>query len=74
MHTYNHEICHARFHVDAAYKQRQLQLWASFSEEQRQHITRFLTKLGYQEQVIVDEFQAYHNTEAPNFWGIRLDR
>lgn len=72
VHTFNHEMCHARYFVDAAYKQRQLDAWHGFSDAQRLHITKFLTKLGYDACVHIDEFQAYNNTEARNFWGIEL--
>jgi hypothetical protein len=38
----------------------------------RNYIIDFLRRLGYSDKVIIDEYQAYRYTEAPNFFGIRL--
>ncbi len=49
------------------------ELFFSYPEKTRDAITAFLTKLGYEERVWIDEFQAYYHTEKPSFFGIKDD-
>ena len=46
-------------------------LYSSFSAKARDQVTAFLTRLGYEERVWIDEFQAYYNTEKPSFFGVK---
>lgn len=36
------------------------------------YIVSLLKKLGYSDEVIIDEFQAYYMTEKDNFFCIRI--
>ena len=47
--------------------------WKAFSSKIRTHITKFLTRLGYSDKLIIYEYQAYRSTEKSNFFGIKLD-
>ena len=67
-----HELLHAKFYMDAAYREMILLEWQDLEEKHRNTITVFLKKLGYSEKVFIDEYQAYRYTEAHNFFGIRL--
>lgn len=67
-----HELLHAKFYLDPEYRKRILEEWEAFSEETRTHLTNFLKRLGYSEQVLVDEYQAYRYSEPSNFFGIKL--
>lgn len=67
-----HELLHAKFYVDEAYKCRIIQEWDTLEPPTREHIYRFLKSMGYDDKVIIDEYQAYRYTEKPNFFGIRL--
>lgn len=71
--TLRHERAHARFAIDAAYHTQVLSYWQSLTPQQQTHITAFLQRLGYSEEAVLDEFQAYAATEKANFFGIRLD-
>lgn len=71
--TKHHELQHARFYVDKLFRKRVEDAWSSLDAKKRLNIETFLTKLGYPEDVWIDEFQAYYLTEKPNFFGIRLD-
>lgn len=68
-----HELRHAMFYADTAYRIRIIEEWNAFPEKTRQHITQFLTRLGYKESVLIDEYQAYRYTEKLNFFGIRFE-
>jgi len=46
--------------------------WDALETNQRETITVFLKKCGYSDKVLLDEYQAYRYTEAPNFFGILL--
>jgi len=68
-----HELLHAKYHLDSSYRAKITAEWLSLPESTRAHIFQFLRRLGYSEQVLLDEYQAYRYTEAPNFFGIKLD-
>lgn len=73
--TKAHELRHARFFVDQVYRAEVTDMWQHhLSEKERNTITTFLKRLGYPEQVLVDEFQAYLYTEKPNFFGVPMHR
>ncbi len=68
-----HERMHAKFYLDASYRQKVEEEWWSLPRKTQDHITKFLNRLGYPESVHLDEFQAYRATESENFFGIRID-
>lgn len=67
-----HELLHAKYFIDANYKQQIQTEWSNLPQKTRDHIITFLRRLGYSDEVIMDEYQAYRYTEAPNFFGIKL--
>lgn len=71
--TMRHERAHARFSIDSEYHAQVLAYWQTLTTQQQTHITAFLQRLGYSEEAVIDEFQAYAATEKANFFGIRLD-
>lgn len=71
--TKQHELRHARFFLDEGYRSACLDAWAQLSEKQKTYVSSFLSRLGYHEDVHVDEFQAFHLTEKANFWGIKVE-
>ena len=68
----HHELLHARFYADAAYKDHISKEWNALDEDVRDEITKFLKRLGYRDSVIVDEYQAYRYTEKSNFFGLQF--
>jgi hypothetical protein len=62
-----------RYYVDASYREAVAVAWEGLPLKQRSHVMSFLSRLGYHEDVHVDEWQAYHSTEKSNFWGMNLD-
>jgi hypothetical protein len=73
MNSMMHEMLHAKYYMDEKYRTKINSEWENLSEKTRNHITNFLKKLGYNDNVIVDEYQAYRYTEANNFFGIKLE-
>ncbi len=67
-----HELLHARFYMDISYKNRIIQEWNELSATKRDYLVSFLKRLGYSDSVLIDEYQAYRYSEAPNFFGIKL--
>lgn len=67
-----HELMHAKFYLDPIYKQQIIDEWNNLEEKKRNYLIAFIKKMGYSDDVIVDEYQAYKYTEPPNFFGIRL--
>jgi hypothetical protein len=67
-----HELLHAKYFIDSNYRQQIQTEWSNLPIKTKEHITGFLKRLGYSEDVIIDEYQAYRYSEAPNFFGIRL--
>lgn len=68
----HHELLHAKFHIDEAYKCRVIDEWNGLEPRVKQHIYKFLKSMGYDDKVIIDEYQAYRYTEKSNFFGIKL--
>jgi len=66
-----HEKLHAKYYLDATYKKKIDEEWAQLDDVKKGKIIQFLTKLGYCEKVLVDEYQAYRYTEKPNFFGFK---
>jgi hypothetical protein len=68
----NHELQHAKYYLDTNYRMQVQTEWNELSPEKQNHITMFLTKLGYRKDVHLDEYQAYRATEPRNFFGVYL--
>ncbi len=73
LNSLRHELLHAKFALDEEYKRNIKREWYKLPKETRTHITKFLKKIGYQDKVIIDEYQAYRYTEPKNFFGIKLE-
>ncbi len=67
-----HELLHARFYMDIVYKNRIIQEWNELPDTKRNYLIAFLKRLGYSDAVLIDEYQAYRYSEAPNFFGLKL--
>lgn len=67
-----HELLHAKYYMDNDYRSKINKEWIELNEKTKEYLTRFLKKLGYSDNVIIDEYQAYRYTESPNFFGIKL--
>lgn len=69
--TKKHELRHAMYFIDTDYKASVLSLWNSFSVSTQSSIRSMLLKMNYpdDQNIILDEFQAYYFTEKPNFFG-----
>lgn len=70
--TKKHELQHAKFYIDDEYRQHIYKLWNNMDKKIQSHIVAFLQRLGYSNEVIIDEFQAYYMTEKDNFFGIKI--
>ena len=60
--TISHELRHARFHMDEAYRYRVNRTWVVLRQKRPdvyRSIVRRLKTIGYENHVFVDEFQAY---------------
>jgi len=68
----NHELLHAKFYIDNTYKQQIIEEWNNLKPLVRTHIYKFLKSMGYDDNVIIDEYQAYKYTEKDNFFGIKI--
>jgi hypothetical protein len=69
MNDLQHELLHAKYYLDKQYKDKIIKEWESMEEKRRTHITAFLKRLGYHDDVIIDEYQAYKYSKNPNFFG-----
>ncbi len=72
LNSIKHELLHAKFALDEDYRNQIIREWNRLPNETRDHITKFLKKIGYGDNVIIDEYQAYRYTEPRNFFGITL--
>jgi hypothetical protein len=70
--TKKHELQHAKFYIDEKYRQSIYDKWTDMDKKTQNYIVSFLKKLGYSDEVIIDEFQAYYMTEKDNFFGIKI--
>ena len=66
-----HEKLHAKYYLDATYKKKIDEEWAQLDDVKKGKIIQFLTKLGYCEKVLIDEYQAYRYSEKANFFGFK---
>ncbi len=69
--TKNHELQHAKFHMNKKYKEQVYSLWNSLTDKYKHNIIQLLKKMNYpdNEDILIDEFQAYYFTEKKNFFG-----
>ena len=67
--TLSHELCHARFALDARYR---AALLASWEDTWQPKLGKWMGDLGYHRSRHADEFGAYLLTEAPTFWRGRV--
>ena len=58
--------------MDKEYKQKIDEEWNNIEENKRKKIIAFLKKLGYDDKVFIDEYQAYRYTEKDNFFVVKL--
>ncbi len=63
-----HELLHAKYYMDRAYRDEIDREWSSLSPEDRCRITAILKRLGYSDEVIVDEYQAFKYSEPKPFF------
>lgn len=71
--TKKHELQHAKFYIDEQYRISIYDKWNNLDKKTQNHIVCFLKRLGYPDEVIIDEFQAYYMTEKHNFFGVKID-
>jgi hypothetical protein len=71
--TKKHELQHAKFHIDDNYRLSIYDKWNNLDKKTQNHIISFLKRLGYPDEVLIDEFQAYYMTEKSNFFGVRIN-
>lgn len=67
-----HELQHAKYYMDPSFKREVDHLWNELDPKSKKRIVELLTRMGYPEQVWVDEFQAYYYTEPSLFGKIRF--
>lgn len=73
--TKEHELMHAKYYMDEDYKKKVNDMWYSMRESSKVKIIEMLKKMGYPEEnddILIDEFQAYYYTEKKNFFGKNL--
>ena len=69
--TKQHELLHAKFYIDYEYKQSIYSVWNSIEDISKKNITDMLLRMKYRndEEILIDEFQAYYYSEKSNFFG-----
>jgi hypothetical protein len=73
--TKDHEMLHARYYMDKEYKENIREIWDNMNKESKKKVSIMLKKMGYpddNEEILIDEFQAYYYTEKDNFFGKNL--
>lgn len=66
-----HEMQHAKYYLNLDYRKRVERVWLRMDGGLRGGIERFLSGLGYNETVYMDEFQAYLMTEPASFFRMK---
>jgi|Laugresu1bdmlbsd_1035121.scaffolds.fasta_scaffold28976_2 hypothetical protein len=67
-----HEEFHAKYHMDEDHRKNVKKIWHSLDKESKKRIIEMLEKMKYpkdNEEILIDEFQAYFFTEQKNFFG-----
>ena len=69
--TKEHELMHAKYYMDKKYKEKILDMWKQMNDKNKDKVKKMLRKMGYpdDENILIDEFQAYYYTEKSNFFG-----
>lgn len=67
-----HEKLHAKYYFDKKYKQQIDKEWNNMEVSKKNKIITFLKNLGYNDKVLIDEYQAYRYSEKDNFFGVDL--
>lgn len=67
-----HERLHAKYYFDKKYKQKIDQEWNNMEVSKKNKIITFLKNLGYNDKVLIDEYQAYRYSEKDNFFEVDL--
>ncbi len=70
--TKAHELLHAKYYMDEKYKDDIKRKWQDMDKNSKDRVIKMLKKMGYpgdNEEIIIDEFQAYYYTEKDNFFG-----
>jgi hypothetical protein len=70
--TKNHEKLHAKYYIDIEYKKKVKEYWNSLNKSSKEKVIKLLEKMKYpkdNEEILIDEFQAYLYTEKKNFFG-----
>ena len=67
-----HELLHAKYYLEPEYRKHIQTEWDNLDSNKRYYLESFLKKLGYNDNVIIDEYQAYRYSEKNNFFGIKL--
>jgi hypothetical protein len=70
--TVRHEVCHGLYYTDSSYRETVDELVDSISASQEQKMTKFLKDMGYCQEVIKDEIQAYLST-TPDVFEIDIE-
>ena len=60
--TFNHELAHGLFFADEEYKEKTTQMVGEISTRTRNFLFKKLKEVGYTEEVLIDEAQAYLST------------
>ena len=66
--TLSHEMCHARYALDPAYRRACDSAWEAHAD----HLGKWMRDLGYHHSRHADEFGAYLMTEPATFWRGRI--
>jgi hypothetical protein len=69
--TKEHELMHAKYYMDNKYKEKVKKIWIEMEDKNKDKVKKMLKKMGYpdNEDILIDEFQAYYYTEKANFFG-----
>jgi hypothetical protein len=69
--TKEHELMHAKYYMDEKYKDKIKKMWKDMEDKNKDKVKKMLKKMGYpdNEDILMDEFQAYYYTEKANFFG-----
>jgi len=69
--TKEHELMHAKYYMDENYKEKIKKIWIDMDDKNKDKVKKMLKKMGYpeNEDILIDEFQAYYYTEKLNFFG-----
>ena len=65
------ELESLKYYMDEKYKENVNKIWKNMKESSKKKVIDMLKKMGYpeEENILIDEFQAYYYTEKKNFFG-----